>query len=108
MKLIYDRIEDLGIYKRPIHCLNVKQKKLCIKNENQWEKNPQKVQDTLQKTNVIVQQKYKELLKNWEEENPEWHTSEKDIEQYTMIVSNMTELDTDLYANELIKLTIHE
>ena len=105
IKMICNEIEDLGIYKRPIHCLNVKQKKLCIKNENQWEKNPQKVQDTLQKTNVLVQQKYKELLKNWEEENPYWHTNERDIEQYTMIVSNMTDLDTDLYANELIKYT---
>lgn len=108
MKMIYDRIEDLGIYKRPIHCLNMKQKRLCIKNENHWERNPQKVQDTLQKTNQMMHHKYKELLKEWEEEHPQWHTNERDIEQYTMIVSNMAELDTDLYTNELTKLSIHE
>ena len=96
MKTICDGIEDLGMYKRPIHCLDVKRKKICIKNENVWEHDKQKIHTTIEKSNRIIQEKYRCLLKQWETDHPEWYESERYTEEYTQLVSKFTcELEVD-------------
>jgi hypothetical protein len=50
------------MYKRPIHCIDMKHKRMCIKNENKWIHDAQKVQDTLCETNTIIQKKYIESI----------------------------------------------
>ncbi len=39
---IINQLKELGMYKRPIHCLNIKTKQLCIKNNDQWEEDSAK------------------------------------------------------------------
>lgn len=86
-KVICDGIQDLGVYKRPIHCTDTKRKKLCIKKENTWEQNECKVSDTLKKTAVHMQQKYLKLLQKWEENHPLWYENDRETEMYTILVS---------------------
>jgi gas vesicle protein len=78
MKTICDGIEELGLYKRPIHCFDTKQ--LCIKNENVWEHDRIKINDTIVQSNVILKQQ-------WENTHPEWYNNAKDTEQYTQLMT---------------------
>ena len=102
MKLICDGIEDLGMYKRPIHCIDAKRNRLCIRNENVWQQETSKVQETIRHSNHILKDKCIGLLKQWEEEHPEWHTSEVDTDAYMDFVDKvMTEIDTKKCSNGL-------
>ena len=88
-KMICDEIQELGIYKRPIHCVDTKRKKLCIKQENIWEQDPLKVDNTIKSTTKYIQQKYIKLLQRWEETHPLWFESESETEMYTVLVSRL-------------------
>jgi hypothetical protein len=83
-KLICDGIYDIGIYKRPIHCIDMKRKKICIKNKNVWEHDFSKVQNTLNETTASMQVLY---LKQWETSHPNWFTNENETDAYTRVVS---------------------
>lgn len=108
-KMICDEIQELGIYKRPIHCVDTKRKKLCIKQENIWEQDPLKVEHTIKSTTKHIQQKYVKLLQKWEETHPSWFESEVETEMYTVLVSRLvsSEVNELKCVNDLSKfLTI--
>ena len=88
-KMICDEIQELGIYKRPIHCVDTKRKKLCIKQENIWEQDPLKIENTIKSTTKNIQQKYVKLLQKWEERHPNWFEIESETEMYTIFVSRL-------------------
>jgi hypothetical protein len=90
------------MYKRPIHCIDAKRNRLCIRNENVWQQETTQVQETIRQSNRILQEKCILLLKQWEEEHPEWHKNEVDTEAYMDFVNNvMTEIDPKKCSNEL-------
>jgi hypothetical protein len=97
-------IKGLGMYKRPIHCTDLKRKKLCIKNENSWEHDSDKIKDTLRKTNCMIQQKYVGVLKQWEMAHPDWFLSEHETDSYTKLASQiMSTIDNEKCALEITK-----
>lgn len=73
-KTICDGIEELGMYKRPVHCFEEKQ--LCIKHENVWEHDMNKINATMVQTNDVMKQQ-------WEREHPQWYMNAKETEEYT-------------------------
>ncbi len=75
---ICSKIHELGVYKRPIHCYDLKRKKLCIKSDNDWEKEEDKVDKLLEKGEVKMQHKYLTLVEKWEKDHPNWTDSEKE------------------------------
>lgn len=98
-KLICDGIQDLGIHKRPIHCLDSKRKKLCIKNEDAWEHDADKVQTTLHQSALTLQTKYIKEFKEWETEHPDWIQDERETELFTQLAQRVTaEIDEPLYT----------
>ena len=98
-KMICDGIQDLGVHKRPIHCLDSKRKKLCIKNEDAWEHDADKVQSTLRQTAIGLQGRYLKELKEWEATHPTWFESEREAEIYTHLVQRVAgELDEPHYT----------
>ena len=46
---IIDQLEKLGVYKRPIHCMDLKRKKITIKINNTWEHDQSIMYDTIEK-----------------------------------------------------------
>jgi len=102
VQLIKNGIHELGIYKRPIHCIDMK--KMCIKNENKWIHDTQKVQDTLCQTTTIIQKKYINVLKRWEQDHPKWFLSELETDNYTQLTSKIWDtIDNDKCNIELMK-----
>ena len=91
IRTICNGIHELGIYKRPIHCIDMKQKKMCIKNENIWIHDVHKIQDTLFKSNEFIQQKYMKILKQWEYDHPSWFLNENETDKYTKMTCQIME-----------------
>jgi len=89
-KTICDGIEELGMYKRPIHCFDTKQ--VCIKHENVWEHDRMKIDATMDQTNHLLKQQ-------WEKDHPEWYKNEKETEDYTQLIHS--KLDTDKMCYDL-------
>jgi len=79
---ICNKINELGVYKRPVHCFDPKRKKLCIKTNNDWEKSDNKVDELLEKGDKEIQHQYITLVGKWEQENPDWNKDDKQIEEY--------------------------
>ena len=105
IRTVSDGIKQLGIYKRPIHCVDAKRKKLCIKHENNWEHDMVKVEDTLRKSNTIIKDKYVGVLKQWEQDHPTWFLNENETENYTHLTSQiMSSVDNDKCRIEISKL----
>ena len=96
-RLICDELYTIGIYKRPIHCLDVKRKKICIKNKNVWEHNVVKVCDTLNDTATTLQQAY---IKQWQHNHPTWYENEYETDTYTQMVSKINE-DKDVFTKHM-------
>ena len=96
-RLICDELYAIGIYKRPIHCLDVKRKKICIKNKNVWEHNVVKVCDTLNDTATTLQNAY---IKQWQHNHPTWYENEYETDTYTQMVSKLNE-DKDVFTKHI-------
>tara|TARA_B100000700_G_scaffold212257_1_gene233383 strand:+ start:186 stop:1067 length:882 start_codon:yes stop_codon:yes gene_type:complete len=99
-------INELGVYKRPIHCLDTKRKKLCIKNSDTWEQNPVKNKEFLEKNNRQLQQKHILMIQEWQKENPNWQEDENLKEVYVKIIQNvMGDVDEEKCLAEISKHT---
>ena len=96
-QLICNELYNLGMYKRPIHCLDIKRKKMCIKNKNVWEHDDIKVMDTLTETAHTLQHAY---LKHWETIHPNWYDSEHETDSYTRIIHSLT-VDKDTITKNI-------
>ena len=104
IRTVCNGIQQLGVYKRPIHCIDLKRRKLCIKNENNWEHDMVKVEDTLRKTNIFIHEKYVSVLKQWEHDHPTWFLNENETENYTQLTSQiMSTVDNDKCRLEISK-----
>jgi hypothetical protein len=84
-KTICDGIEELGMYKRPVHCFEEKQ--LCIKHENVWEHDMSKINATMAQTNDLMKQQ-------WEHDHPEWYKHANETEEYTKLFQKEIQPDT--------------
>jgi hypothetical protein len=103
---VCNKIHELGIYKRPIHCVDQKRKKLCIKNMEEWEKDENKVNELINNGDKKLQHKYIKLINEWETEHPNWHDDEDLVEEYMVMSSKIYEnVDSMKYKVELTKET---
>lgn len=104
---ICNKMNELGVYKRPIHCVDQKRRKLCIKNDEDWEKNDNKVDELIGKSDKHLQHKYISLVCDLEKDNPDWISSEKGMEEYMELNKKIYEsFDNDKCKSMLIKDSI--
>ena len=103
-QVICQGIDELGVYKRPIHCLDTKRKKLCIKQEGSWSHNQEKNNQTLKSSERKLQHKHVLLIQKWQEEHPNWDKSEEETGKYIEMVQKMMDnVDGDKCINEISK-----
>jgi predicted XRE-type DNA-binding protein len=62
-------MNKLGVHKRPVHCLDLKRKKLYIRDNNIWIKDQIHTTSTISKGEQILQHKYIKAVNSWEKEN---------------------------------------
>ena len=103
-QVICQGIDELGIYKRPIHCLDTKRKKICIKREGIWEHSQEKTNEDIINSQNKLQHKHVLLIQKWQEDHPNWACNENETNTYiTMIQKLMQNVDDNKYINEISK-----
>ncbi len=85
--IIVTALQKIDVFKRPIHCSDIKRETMYVKDENAWEK-----EDTNKEkmTKMIKQVAYKNVkqIPEWQGENPEYKDNESTVhDQYLKIVN---------------------
>ena len=84
--IILKELRNLDIYKRPLHCSDIKRETLYIKDENKWEKEDH---ENKKIKNVIksVEHKNIKMINEWTKEHSSYRASDdKDNDKYLKIV----------------------
>ena len=96
-------LKELDIYKRPIHCTDIKRDTVYIKDEDKWHKDD----NHIMMKDTIVQIAYKErsALQQWALENPDWMETEiKQLNYLTMMRSICEPIENyNNYEKKIIK-----
>ena len=96
-------LKELDIYKRPIHCTDIKRDIMYIKDEDKWQKddNHHKMKNTI----VKIADKERTALQQWAVDNPDWiETEKKQIEYLTMVRSICEPIENfDKYERKIVK-----
>ena len=96
-------LKELDIYKRPIHCTDIKRDIMYIKDEDKWQKddNHHKMKNTI----VKIADKERTALQQWAVDNPDWiETENKQIEYLTMVRSICEPIENfDKYERKIVK-----
>ena len=98
--VIIKGLNELDIEKRPLHCTDVKRETLYIKDENGWEKE-NKDKEKLKKAIFTTQQRQARLIKEWQNENPDWGDSMAKMEEFHQFVQKVYMDDGE--ENKVIK-----
>jgi hypothetical protein len=105
-KIIVNNLRSLDIFKRPIHCSDIKREILYIKDENKWEKESEEKDKLTKAIKVIANENIKQINK-WKKKNPQCKDPESmKNNEYLKIVSNAmsgsTEDETNKNINKII------
>jgi hypothetical protein len=96
-------LKQLDIYKRPIHCTDLKRDIMYIKDEDRWKKddNHHMMRDTI----VQIADKERTALQQWAIENPDWvETERKQLEYLTMMRSICEPIENyENYERKIVK-----
>ena len=96
-------LKELDVYKRPIHCTDIKRDIMYIKDEDKWQKddNHNKIKNTI----VQIADKERTALQQWAIDNPDWiETEKKQIEYLTMVRSICEPIENfDKYERKIVK-----
>ena len=94
--IVVNKLKDLDVCKRPIHCSDLKRETMYVKDENVWEKEGDK-NDKLSKMIKHLAHKNQKQIGDWQEVNPEYKDSESTkCDEYLKIVcESMTGLTND-------------
>ena len=100
-KIFVKGLQELDVYKRPVHCSDLKREILYVKDEDKWEKEDD---DNTKIKNAIQQITHKNIkqITNWVEQNPKCKdVTSKQNEQYMRLISNcmMGENEEEQNAN---------
>jgi len=96
-------LKELDVYKRPIHCTDIKRDTMYIKDEDNWHKDNN--HDIFKNTIVKIADKERSALQQWAIDNPDWiETEKKQIEYLTMVRSICEPIENyDNYERKIIK-----
>ena len=100
-----DGLKELGIYKRPIHCSDLKREILYVKDNDIWNKDEDK--SKVKESISLIHKKQINSIKDWENNNPNWQEEPNKKDQYIEIVSSvMNNLDDNKISKQLSKSLI--
>tara|TARA_A100001015_G_scaffold270867_1_gene323882 strand:- start:627 stop:995 length:369 start_codon:yes stop_codon:yes gene_type:complete len=103
--LFLNGLNELGTYKRPIHCSDVKREILYVKNNDSWDKDD--ATKSIENGVKDLQNKYIIEIKNWENINKETMGENDFQNEYTKLTSNlMQELKLNKFKKDLTKSVI--
>jgi len=101
-------LKELDIYKRPIHCTDLKRDTLYIKDDEKWSKdeNNEKFKETI----AELIEKEQEALNKWTDVHPDWDTKTHLQDEYVLMVNRLYQpvVDNEKKENKIIKTVSKE
>lgn len=106
-KIFINGLKSLDIYKRPIHCSDLKRETMHLKEENVWEKDTEN-KDRLKKVVRLIAHKNMMKVNDWKEAHPQYKDGEsKKNDQYLKIligsVGSLNKDDEEQNYEKIIK-----
>jgi hypothetical protein len=101
--IFIDNLQKTDIYKRPVHCSDVKRETLYVKDNNQWERegpNRQKMTNAV----LAVEHKNVVLVNEWAKANPRCMNSyTRENETYFRLSKVVTDGEKDGNIDKVIR-----
>ena len=82
-------LRELDIYKRPIHCTDVKRDTMYIKDDEKWEKDNNNIK--MKETIVKIANKERNAIGEWVDLNPDWFDTEAKQMEYLTLINKICE-----------------
>ena len=101
-------LKQLELHQRPIHCSDLKREVLYVKDNDTWERDNE--EKTIKKAINVVAKKQVDKIKEWEQNNPDWTSTENRTKEYIEMVRNVTNTggDDGKSDNKIIKTIAKE
>jgi hypothetical protein len=88
--ILLNKLREVDVYKRPLHCTDIKREIVYVKNENTWEKESDDKTNMKRLVNIVARKNLAQLSR-WAEENPEFLVLDtKAYNEYIQIGMNST------------------
>lgn len=100
-------LKALAFNKRPIHCSDLKQEILYVKDDGVWEKednDKRRIKGAI----TSVAKKQINTIKQWEENHPGWQESERGTQEYCEMIQQVTSPSNSEDENKIIKSIARE
>lgn len=91
VKTVCAGIQELGVHRRPIHCVDVKRRKLYLKTDNVWENDADKIREAMRASHTVLQKQCRARLQAWDKTHPEWQVNEAEAERYRRLSVQVVE-----------------
>lgn len=94
-------LKQLDMYKRPIHCTDIKRETLYIKDANAWEKDDK---TKIKKSINDIANKKRKAIQEWTDAHPNWVDDECLQQEYLILVNTvMGNVDENNIENKIIR-----
>jgi hypothetical protein len=101
--ILIDNLEKTDLYKRPVHCSDVKRETLYVKDNNQWEREGP---DHVKMTNAVLAVEHKNvaLVSEWAKANPRcMNSNTRENETYFKLSKAATDGEKDGNIDKVIR-----
>ena len=111
-RILVNKLQELDIYKRPLHCTDLKRETLYIKDNDEWEKQV----NSKEKMSKIIGQVANKNCRNihkWEKENPGYEVfdSPENMEYINLtqaVLGGFSDQETKQFKDKIIRSVIKE
>jgi hypothetical protein len=106
-KIFIRGLKELDIFKRPVHCSDLKRETLYVKDKDAWEKDNEEKKKMKTAIKYIAAKNFKQI-NDWKEENPESEDidTKKHMEYHTIIINAVggsTDEEDEKNYNKIIR-----
>ena len=101
--ILIDNLQKTDVYKRPVHCSDIKRETLYVKDDNQWERDGP---DHQKMTNAVLAVEHKNviLVNEWAKANPRcMNSNTRENETYFRLSKVATDGDNDGNIDKVIR-----
>jgi hypothetical protein len=111
-KLFIRGLKELDVFKRPIHCSDLKREVLYVKDKDSWEKDSEEKNKMKTAIKYIAAKNFKQI-NEWREKNPESddYDSQRHMDYHQIVIHSMggsTKEEDEKHYNKIIKNVAQE
>ena len=111
-RILINKLQELDIYKRPLHCTDMKRETLYIKDNDEWEKQTNSKEKMSKIINTVANKNCRNIPK-WTEEHPGYEVfdSPENMEYMNMtqaVLGGFGEQENKQFKDKIIKGVIKE